>query len=165
MTAMTAPRHPSHIRGFTYIELTVTLAILAVLAMVALPFAELSAKRQQEFELRRALLDIREAIDAYKLAANSGQIMVSKLDSGYPASLDVLVKGVPNALVPGTTVYFLRRIPADPLFPNQATPTDQMWGLRSYASAADAPQKGNDVFDVYSLSADTGLNGIPYRNW
>jgi len=152
-------------RGFTYVELTVTLAILAVLAMVALPFAELTVKRQHEFELRRALLDIREAIDAYKLAANTGQISVSKMESGYPASLSVLVQGVPNALVPGTTMYCLRRIPADPFYPNQAVPPDQMWGLRSYASPPEAPQKGNDVFDVYSLSADVGLNNLPYRNW
>jgi general secretion pathway protein G len=154
-----------HRRGFTYVELTVTLAILAVLAMVALPFAELTVKRQHEFELRRALLDIRQAIDAYKLAASTGQISVSKMESGYPASLSVLVKGVPNALVPGTTMYFLRSVPADPFYPNQATPPDQMWGLRSYASPPEAPQKGNDVFDVYSLSTDIGLNNLPYRNW
>ncbi|MET3109169.1 general secretion pathway protein G [Oxalobacteraceae bacterium GrIS 2.11] len=152
-------------RGFTYVELTVTLAILAVLAMVALPFAELTVKRQQEFELRRALRDIREAIDAYKMAANTGQISVGKTDSGYPASLAVLVKGVPSATAAGTTVYFLRRIPVDPFYPNQAALPDQMWGLRSYASPADAPQKGNDVFDVYSLSTEVGLNDIPYRNW
>lgn len=151
--------------GFTYIELTVTLAILAVLATVALPFAELTVKRQHEFELRRALRDMREAIDAYKSAASSGQIVVGKLDSGYPATLAVLVNGVPNALVPGTTMYFLRRIPADPLYPDQSVPPEQMWGLRSYASPNEAPQKGNDVFDVYSQSKDVGLNNMPYRNW
>ncbi len=152
-------------QGFTYIELTVTLAILAVLAMVALPFAEVTVKRQNEFELRRALRDIREAIDAYKTAVNTGQIALSKLDSGYPATLDVLVKGVPNAQMPSTTLYFLRRIPADPFYPNQSIPPDKMWGLRSYASPAEAPQKGADVFDVYSLSTDIGLNNIAYRNW
>ena len=152
-------------RGFTFIELMVTLAILAVLSLVALPFAELSVKRHQEYELRRALRDIREAIDAYKQAANSGQIMVGKLDSGYPESLDVLVQGVPNALVPGTTLYFLRRIPADPFAPNQSVPPSQMWGLRSYASPPESPQRGADVFDVYSQSSDVGLNTIPYRNW
>ena len=152
-------------KGFTYIELMVTLAILAVLSLVALPFAELSIKRHQEMELRRALRDIREAIDAYKLATNNGQIAVGKLDSGYPASLDVLVQGVPNVLAPGTTLYFLRRVPADPFAPNQNLPPTQMWGLRSYASAPELPQRGVDVFDVYSQSNEVGLNMIPYRNW
>ena len=167
MHALLPHRHPTlhKSRGFTYIELTITLAILAVLATVALPFAELTVKRQHEFELRRALRDIRTAIDAYKTAANTGQITVNKMDSGYPASLAVLVNGVPNALVPGTTVYFLRRIPADPFYPNQAAPADQMWGLRSYVSAPEAPQKGNDVFDVYSQSTEVGLNNVVYRNW
>lgn len=152
-------------RGFTYIELTVTLAILAVLAMVALPFAELTVKRQHEFELRRALREIRAAIDAYKTAVNIGQIAVGKFDNGYPPSLNALVTGVPNAIVPGATLYFLRRIPADPFYADQSVSPDQMWGLRSYASPPEAPQHGADVFDVYSQSTEVGLNNLSYRNW
>ena len=150
--------------GFTYIELMVTLAILAVLASVALPYAQLTVQRSNEFELRRALRDIRTAIDAYKQAVNNGQIP-GATTSGYPANLDVLVNGVPNTQVPGTNVYFLRRIPSDPFAPNPSLPPDQQWGLRSYESSPTAPKPGQDIFDVYSQSTGVGLNGIAYSNW
>jgi general secretion pathway protein G len=152
-------------RGFTYVELLVTLAILSVLSLVALPFAELSVKRSKEYDLRRAVRDIRQAIDAYKQAADAGLIAPGTTVSNYPATLDVLVTGVPNAKVSGTYIYFLRRVPTDPFAPNPALPPDQSWGVRSYASPPDQPQKGDDVFDIYSQSTGIGLNGIPYRNW
>lgn len=146
-------------KGFTLIELLVTVAIVAVLASVALPLNELVAQRAKEQDLRRALREIREAIDAYKLAADEGRIERKADASGYPERLEVLVEGVPDRKDPkGGKLYFLRRIPADPMGGGE-------WGLRSYASPADAPEEGKDVYDVYSKSMETGLNGIPYRLW
>jgi general secretion pathway protein G len=146
-------------RGFTLIELLVTVAIVATLASVALPLAEITAQRGRETDLRRALREIRDALDAYKRAADEGRIVRSPDQSGYPPSLAMLVEGVPDAKSPaGAKLYFLRRVPADPMH-------DAGWGLRSYASPPDAPQPGKDVFDVYSLSERSGLNGVPYRLW
>ena len=87
--------------------------------------------------------------------------------SGYPPSLKVLVDGVPDASSPDRKrkIYFLRRIPRDPMFSDASRPDEETWGMRSYASSSDAPEAGEDVFDVYSLSPGTGLNGIRYRNW
>jgi len=88
-------------------------------------------------------------------------------ESAYPGSLNVLVEGVPDASSPERTrrIYFLRRIPRDPLFSDPTRPDEETWGQRSYASSHDAPEAGEDVYDVYSLAPGVGLNGIPYRNW
>ena len=146
-------------RGFTLIELMITVTILALLASVALPLAELAVQRGKEKELRQALRDIREAIDAYKHAADDGRIEREADASGYPASLAVLVQGVADKRkTDGTKLYFLRRVPRDPL-------GEEEWGLRSYASSATDPQPGKDVYDVYSRSEETGLNGVPYKQW
>lgn len=160
-------------RGFTIVELMITLAILAVLAMVALPLAEHTVKRDKELQLRRSLRDIRTAIDAYKKAYDEGKIApplsTNPSDpppTGYPPTLAALVGGVPNAKQAGQTLYFLRRIPADPFAPNPALPPEKTWGLRSYSTSADNPSYDNvDVYDVYSLSTETGLNGVPYKTW
>lgn len=153
--------------GFTLIELVVTVAIVALLASVAFPLAEVVAKRSKEQELRLALREIRTALDAYKQAVEEGRVEQSIEDSAFPASLGVLVEGVPDAGSPerNKKIYFLRRIPRDPLFPDATRPDEETWGKRSYASSHDAPQEGDDVYDVYSLSSGVGLNGIPYRNW
>ena len=153
--------------GFTLIELVVTVAIVALLASVAFPLAEVVAKRSKEQELRLALREIRTALDAYKQAVEEGRVEQSIEDSAFPASLAVLVEGVPDAGSPerDKKIYFLRRIPRDPLFPDATRPDEETWGKRSYASSHDAPQEGDDVYDVYSLSSGVGLNGIPYRNW
>jgi len=152
--------------GFTLIELVVTLAILAVLATAVVPLAELAVKRTKEQELRVALRQIRSALDEYKRAVDDGRVAKKADESGYPASLGVLVQGVVNAKDPeGGKIYFLRRIPRDPFYVDSAAPAARTWGKRSYESPYDAPQEGKDVFDVYSLAEGTGLNGIPYRQW
>lgn len=154
-------------RGFTLIELVITVAIVGLLASVALPLAELTVQRNKEHELRQALREIRTALDAYKQAVSEGRVARSLNDSGYPPSLNVLTDGVPDATSPDKKkkIYFLRHIPRDPMSDDATQSGDETWGKRSYASSADAPEEGDDVFDVYSQSLAVGLNGIPYRNW
>jgi general secretion pathway protein G len=145
--------------GFTLIELVITVAIVALLASVALPLAEMSSQRGKEQDLRRSLRDLRGAIDAYKRAFDEGRIAKEIDKSGYPPSLNVLVEGVADATNPkGAKIYFLRRIPADPV-------SGEDWGLRSYESPYDEPKPGKDVFDVYSVSDAVGINGVKYREW
>ena len=116
-------------------------------------------QRGKEKDLREALREIRGAIDAYKRATDEGAIERAADASGYPPTLATLVEGVPDKRKPdGPKIYFLRRVPADPL-------GGEDWGLRSYASSAAEPQPGKDVYDVYSKSDGTGLNGVPYRQW
>jgi general secretion pathway protein G len=147
-------------RGFTLIELLITVAIVALLASVALPLAEVTVQRSKEKDLRHALREIRGAIDAYKRAADEGSIERAADASGYPPTLAALVDGVADKKkTDGSKLYFLRRIPPDPVSGVAE------WGLRSYASPASEPQPGKDVYDVYSKSPDTGLNGVPYREW
>lgn len=153
-------------RGFTLIELLVTLAILGLLATAAMPLAELAVRRTKEGELRQALREIRGAIDAYKKANDEGVVARAADASGYPPTLDVLVNGVPAARDPGKRpIYFLRRMPRDPFYDGPPAEAAQTWGLRSYASPPNEPQAGRDVFDVYSTSTSTGINGVPYREW
>jgi general secretion pathway protein G len=145
-------------KGFTLIELLITVAILAVLASVALPLNELVLQRAKEQDLRRALRDIREAIDAYKQAADEGRIAKKVGESGYPRRLEDLVAGVEDQKHPKKErIYFLRRLPPDPF--------GDTWGLRAYASPPEEPKEGEDVYDVFSRSARTGINGRPYRQW
>ena len=153
-------------RGFTLIELVVTLAIMALLASAAVPLVELTVQRNRERELRAALREIRAAIDAYKRAGDEGRILRSPRQSGYPPKLAALVEGVPDLRSPERrAIYFLRRLPRDPTFPDAAADPAATWGRRSYASRPDAPEEGEDVFDIYSLSNRVGLSGTPYRTW
>ncbi|MBZ0106402.1 MAG: type II secretion system GspH family protein [Sulfuricella denitrificans] len=154
-------------RGFTLVELVVTVAIVSLLASVVLPMAEVAVQRSKEQELRLALRQIRSALDAYRQAVDEGRVTHSLAQSGYPPSLKVLVDGVPDASSPDKKrrIYFLRRIPREPMLNDAGKSDDETWGKRSYASSPDSPEEGEDVFDVYSLSPGTGLNGIRYRNW
>ncbi len=153
-------------RGFTLIELVVTVAIVGLLATAVFPLAHLATQREKETELRAALREIRTAIDAYKLASDQGRIDKEADASGYPPTLQALVDGVEDARSEKKTmIYFLRRVPRDPLFPDGTAAAADTWGLRSSESPPDAPQAGDDVFDVYSLAAGRGINGVPYHDW
>lgn len=143
--------------GVTLIELIITITIIAILASAAIPIARFQVKRQKERELRRDLWAMRDAIDAYKDAADKGAFMTKADSYNYPPDLQTLVNGVD---VQDKKVKFLRRIPVDPMTGN----TD--WGLRSNQDDPDADSwGGQNVFDVYSKSTDTALDGTKYSTW
>jgi general secretion pathway protein G len=146
--------------GFTLIELIVTTAIMMILASVALPLARVSLQRKKEAELRQDLYEMRNAIDRYKDAADRNQIQVQADTDGYPPDLETLVEGVPLAGKPGERIRFLRSIPVDPM-------TGQKnWGLRCVQSDPNSTGWcGDDVFDVYSQSTGTALDGTQYSSW
>jgi general secretion pathway protein G len=153
-------------RGFTLIEMVVTLAIVGVLTAAAMPLVRLSTQREKEAELRHSLHVLRAAIDAYKLAADSGHIRLELGTSGYPPSLQALVDGVEDQQSEKKAMmYFLRRVPRDPFFPDPTAAPADTWGLRSYKSPPSDPEPGDDVFDVYSLAGGKGLNGFNYHDW
>ena len=153
-------------RGFTLIELIITVAIVAILSTAVVPLIQVTMQRAREHELRTALRQMREAIDAYKQATDEGRIAKRVNESGYPKSLDTLVTGVEDAQNPKKTkIYFMRRVPSDPMALDSALAALETWGKRSYASPPDEPRAGDDVYDVYSLSSGTGLNGVRYRDW
>jgi general secretion pathway protein G len=156
-------------RGFTLVEMLVTLAVLAVLATAVMPIAKIAVKREKEIELHRNLRLIREAIDAYKKLADENKIEVEEDSEGYPPDLETLVKGVELKVDKGDekgkksdskTVKFLRRIPKDPM-------TDSFdWGLRSYQDEPDSEiWGGENVYDIYTRSPGTALDGTKYRDW
>ena len=146
--------------GFTMVELVVVCAVMIILAGVVLPTARVTDRRVKEAELRSALREMRYAIDEYKRYSDAGLIPVDLGADGYPKELDVLVKGVELVGQVDKKARFLRRIPIDPMT------GEQEWGLRSFTDEPDSTMTdGTDVFDVYSLSTGTGLDGIPYAKW
>jgi general secretion pathway protein G len=152
--------------GFTLIELVITVAIVSLLATVAIPLGQMATQRLRESELRSALRDLRSGIDSYKQAVDDGRIITGPESTGFPPALDVLVNGVEDAKDPDRTkIYFMRRLPRDPFYPDSAAPPADTWGSRSYQSPPEDPQPGNDVYDIYSLAKGVGLNGVPYREW
>jgi len=148
-------------RGVTLLEVLITIAILLVLAGAAIPVARTAIKRGKELELRAALRDMRNAIDQYKKYADQGQIQVEGLESeGYPKDLESLVEGVSQVGAIDKKLRFLRRIPRDPM-----TNTIE-WGLRSLQDDPNSLSWGHqNVFDVYTQSEATGLDGTPYNTW
>jgi len=160
---MTLPRfhhgpRTKPVKGFTLLELIVTATILTILTLMALPLARVTIQREREKELRRALWEMRDAIDRYK-DATERNIVQTKLDSlGYPPDLETLVKGVETQ--GGKKVRFLRSIPVDPVTKSKE------WGLRSMQDDPDSDSwGGQSVFDVYSKSEGTGLDGTKYKDW
>ncbi len=147
--------------GFTLLELLVTATVLMILASAVVPLARNGLKRQAELELRRTLREMRGAIDDYKKQAEQSKIKAPPADANfYPASLEILVEGVPAAGSLSRKVRFLRRIPVDPLTGKAE------WGLRNSSDEANSTSwGGSHVYDVYTLSQGTGMNGIPYREW
>ena len=151
-------------RGFTLIELVITVGMLAILASVALPLNELVVQRAKEQDLRRALRDIRTPLDAYKQASDEGRIVKRTGESGFPRRLEDLAEGVDDQKSPKKErIYFLRRIPRDPFATEPALSAAATWGKRSYASPPDDPKEGEDVFDVFTLAAGKGINRRPYK--
>lgn len=152
-------------QGFTLIEMLVTLTILAILAGVAIPLAQVAIKREKEIELRRNLRILREAIDAYKRLADEKKFEFDEDTYGYPPDLETLVNGVEiEEVIQGKRVKrlvrFLRRIPKDPMT------NSYDWGLRSYQDDPDSDVWGGEnVYDVYTKSQATALDGTKYRDW
>ncbi|MCL9847158.1 type II secretion system protein [Ralstonia solanacearum] len=166
-----APRfhRASHGRGggFTLIELVITLALVGILAMAIVPLSELAVQRQKEQDLRVALREIRTALDAYKEASDAGSIEHEAGASGYPPTLAVLVDGVKDVKDPqGRLLFFLRRVPRDPLFTGDASvQAADTWNVRAYGVPVEGGAGGDNVFDVTSKADGVGLNGIPYKDW
>ena len=153
-------------QGFTFIELMITLAIMATLATVAVPMAQVALQRAKEQQLRSALIEIREAIDTYKRASDNGRIKLSLGASGYPKKIEELVEGVPDQRSPSKqNIYFLRRLPRDPFQPREEGSAADSWSKRAYTSPPDNPSEGEDVFDVASRLTKAGLNGVPLNQW
>jgi general secretion pathway protein G len=157
---------PSRAAGFTLIELLVVLALMALLATLTVPIAEVTVQRSREHELRLALREIRAAIDAYKRAYDEQRIPRTMHGTGYPKDLKTLVEGVEDVTHPmRRRMFFLRRIPRDPMHADTAVDPAETWGKRAYESEASEPRDGADVYDVYSKSPRVGLNGVPYSKW
>lgn len=152
-------------KGFTLIEMLVTLTILAILAAAIMPLGKIAIQREKEIELRRNLRIIREAIDAYKKLADEKKIDIEEDSEGYPPDLETLIRGIElkegeEKKADSKIVKFLRRIPKDPMTQSED------WGLRSYQDDPDATVWGGEnVYDIHTRSQATALDGTKYRKW
>lgn len=145
-------------RGFTLIELIVAATILSILTLMALPLARVTIKREKEKQLRQDLWEMRDAIDRYKDAADRGMFQTKVDTLNYPPDLDTLVKGIEGQA--GKKYRFLRSIPTDPMT------NSKEWGMRSMQDDADSDSwGGQNVFDVFTKSEGTGLDGTKYKDW
>ena len=150
--------------GYTFVELLVVTTIILILASAVQPLARVTIQRQKEVELRRVLREMRDAIDKFKDAADQGMIPTTELKAnseGYPPDLDALVEGVSVANdASDRKLKFLRRVPLDPMT------GEAEWGKRAYQDKPDSTSwGGQNIFDVYSLSDGTALDGTKYRDW
>lgn len=155
--------------GLTLIELLVTLAILSILAAAALPYAELTVRRERELELRQSLREVRSAVDAFHEDWRTGRLSQGEETvsaDGYPRTLQVLVDGAETGRAGGGKRRYLRRVPRDPMADSQAGPAAAQWVLRGYQDAPDAPTwNGRDVYDIRSASPAQAMDGTRYQDW
>jgi general secretion pathway protein G len=164
MTMRISLRRAKETRGYTFVELLVVTTIILILASAVQPLAKVAVQRQKETELRRMLREMRDAIDKFKDSADAQMIPSTELkpnSEGYPPDLETLVEGVSVANdATGRKLKFLRRIPVDPM-----TGTTE-WGMRSYQDKPDATSwGGQNVYDVFTTSEGTALDGTKYRDW
>lgn len=169
---MTITSRRTALRGFTFIELVITLALVGLVSMLALPLYEMTATRMKESELRQALRTIRAGIDTYKAATDAGRLPRLAGESGYPPSLDVLTQSLElqdkhdlSDAISSQRMVILRQLPRDPFSTDHLLPATMTWNTRAYASRADDPRPGPDVFDVSSKSSRIGVDGTPYSSW
>jgi general secretion pathway protein G len=157
-------RAPDQESAFSFVELLVVTALIGILASAVMPLAHVAMQRTREVELRRTLRELRTAIDHYKDAADQGMIAATELklgNEGYPPTLAVLVEGVRAAGdATNRKLKFLRRIPIDPITGSKE------WGMRSYQDGPDARSwGGQNVYDVFTMSSGTALDGTKYKDW
>jgi len=169
---MKAVKMRAGLRGFTFIELVITLALVGLMSMFAVPLYEMTTTRMKESELRQALRIIRTGIDAYKAATDAGTLARETGASGYPPTLEKLTESLEvqgkrdlTGTLSTQRMVILRKLPRDPFNTDPETPAELTWNVRAYASRPDDPQPGDDVFDVSSKSGRTALDGSAYASW
>ncbi len=153
-------------RGLTLIELVIVIAIIGILASAVAPLANISKKRAKEFELKRSLRILRSGIDRYKNAYDDKKIDNEIGRSGYPESFLELIEGVKDVKDPGgRMIYFLRRLPRDPMNMNEFIPPEETWEIRAYENEPGDFSGGEDVYDIRSSSDEIALDGTAYKEW